>query len=211
MSEARPGHVVLTNVRLSYVHLDKPYSQNNDPEDARYSATILLPKTDKRGKAALDAALAEAVEKAKEKHGRSFPPAPKTSIHDGDGVRPSDGMPFPDECKGMWVFNARSKQAPQCVDMYKQPLLDPTEIYSGCWAHVGVTLYGYVNSANKGVAVALETVMKARDGEPLGGARASAEDDFADIPAVVGAPPEAVPAGQTIVGYDPNTFEPIYG
>ena len=48
---------VLENVRLSYVHLVKPFASHPD-QPAKYSCTILLPKTDITGKAKLDAGIA---------------------------------------------------------------------------------------------------------------------------------------------------------
>ena len=209
MANNNPAHIVLTNVRLSYAHLDKPYSNNGG--EPKYSATILVPKTDPTNKQKIDAAIRAATARMREKKGNSFPATPKTSVHDGDGVRPSDGQPFGDECKGCWVFTASSKTQPDCRDQYKQPLLDGSELYSGVWAHVGVTFFGYDSGSNKGIGVALDTVMKARDGEPLGGMRASADDDFADIPTTVVAPETAAAGSPTITGYDPNTFAPIYG
>ena len=240
MANNNPAHIVLTNVRLSYVHLDKPYIHPNSNGTPKYSATVLVPKSDTKAKQEIDAAVAAAAAKAREKFGNAFPANPKTSVHDGDGVRSSDGQPYGEECKGHWVFTASSIQQPDCCDQYKQPLLDASELYSGCYAHVGVTFFGYNQPTNKGIGVALDTVMKARDGEVLGGMRASADDDFADIPATDSAPavasapqwnPEpvayattttATPATATpatpqpttqvkIVGYDPNTFAPIYG
>ena len=45
-TKTNPKKVVTGKVRLSYVHLFEPYS--NDPEkEARYSVTILIPKKDK--------------------------------------------------------------------------------------------------------------------------------------------------------------------
>ena len=209
MANNNPAHIVLTNVRLSYAHLDKPYSNNGG--EPKYSATILVPKMDPANKQKIDAAIRAATARMREKKGNSFPATPKTSVHDGVGVRPSDGQPFGDECKGCWVFTASSKTQPDCRDQYKQPLLDGSELYSGVWAHVGVTFFGYDSGSNKGIGVALDTVMKARDGEPLGGMRASADDDFADIPTTVAAPETAAAGSPTITGYDPNTFAPIYG
>ena len=209
MANNNPAHIVLANVRLSYTHLDKPYSNNGG--EPKYSATILVPKTDPANKQKIDAAIRAATARMREKKGNSFPAAPKTSVHDGDGVRPSDGQPFGDECKGCWVFTASSKTQPDCRDQYKQPLLDGSELYSGVWAHVGVTFFGYDSGSNKGIGVALDTVMKARDGEPLGFMRASADDDFADIPTTVAAPETSAAGSPTITGYDPNTFAPIYG
>ena len=173
------GHTVLTNVRLSYVHLDKPYSQNGG--EPKYSATILVPKIPADNRARIDAAIQQAAAKAREKFGSAFPIQPKTSVHDGDGVRPSDGQPFGEECKGCWVFTASAKTQPQLRDVYGQPVLDSTEFYSGVYAHVGVTFFGYNAPQNKGIGAALDNVMKISDGEMLGGARASAEDDFADL------------------------------
>jgi len=173
------GHTVLTNVRLSYVHLDKPYSQNGG--EPKYSATILVPKIPADNRARIDAAIQQATAKAREKFGSAFPIQPKTSVHDGDGVRPSDGQPFGEECKGCWVFTASAKTQPQLRDVYGQPVLDSTEFYSGVYAHVGVTFFGYNAPQNKGIGAALDNVMKISDGEMLGGARASAEDDFADL------------------------------
>jgi hypothetical protein len=180
MSINNAAHVVLRNVRLSYVHLDKPYSQQPGQE-AKYSATILVPKQPGDNKARMDAAIAAATQKAIEKYGKAFPATPKVSVHDGDGVRPSDGQPFGDECRGCWVFTASSKQPVTVVDLNLQPILDATQIYSGIYANVGVTFFGYNAPQNKGIGVALDNVQKIADGEPLGGQRASAEDDFAGL------------------------------
>lgn len=182
MPKSNPAHIVLTNVRLSYVHLLEPWS-NTPGQEPKYGCTVLLPKSDVGGKAQLDAAVAAATAAARAKHGAAFPAMPKTSIHDGDGVRPSDGQPFGEECKGCWVFNASSKQRPGLVDAACQPIMDATQIYSGMYANVGITLFGYNAPQNKGIGVGLENVMKIGDGEPLGGGRISAEDDFAGMAA----------------------------
>ena len=51
--------IVVENVRLSYVHLLKPYGR--DPQaKQKYSVTILLPKSDVEGKQKVDAAIAAA-------------------------------------------------------------------------------------------------------------------------------------------------------
>ena len=151
------GHTVLTNVRLSYAHLDKPYSQNGG--EPKYSATILVPKSPADNRTRIDAAIQQAAAKAREKFGSAFPLQPKTSVHDGDGVRPSDGQPFGEECKGCWVFTASAKTQPQLRDIYGQPVLDSTEFYSGIYAHVGITFFGYNAPQNKGIGVALDNIM----------------------------------------------------
>lgn len=177
MPNTNTNHVVLRNVRLSYTHLDKPYA-SQPGQEPKYSATILVPKNPANNKAMMDAAAAVATQKAVEKYGKAFPAMPKVSVHDGDGVRPSDGQPFGDECKGCWVFTASSKAPVTVVDLNLQQILDATQIYSGMYANVGVTFFGYNAPQNKGIGVALDNVQKTADGEPLGGQRASAEDDF---------------------------------
>lgn len=188
MANTNPAHVVLTNVRLSYTHLDQPHSSQNGGEP-KFSSTILVPKYPADNRAKIDAAIRAATEKAREKFGASFPAQPKVSVHDGDGVRPSDGQPFGPECKGHWVFTASNKQRPGVVDINLQPILDSTQLYSGIYANVGVTFFGYNAPQNKGIGVALDNVQKIADGEPLGGTRASADDDFGGI---------AAPAVQTV-------------
>lgn len=192
MANTNPAHVVLTNVRLSYTHLDQPHSQNGG--EAKFSSTILVPKYPADNRAKIDAAIRAATEKAREKFGASFPAQPKVSVHDGDGVRPSDGQPFGPECKGHWVFTASNKQRPGVVDINLQPILDSTQLYSGIYANVGVTFFGYNAPQNKGIGVALDNVQKIADGEPLGGTRASADDDFGGMAAPAAAPSYAAPA-----------------
>ena len=53
-------------------------------------------------------------------------------------------------------------------------------MYSGVWAIISVTFYGYDVSGNRGVACGLNNVMKYKDGDRLGG-RISAESEFEDI------------------------------
>lgn len=200
MSNTNANHVVLRNVRLSYTHLDKPYASQPNQEP-KYSATILVPKQPGDNKARMDAAIAAATQKAIEKYGKAFPATPKVSVHDGDGTRPSDGQPFGEECRGCWVFTASSKQPVTVVDLNLQPILDATAIYSGMYANVGVTFFGYNAPQNRGIGVALDNVQKTADGEPLGGQRASAEDDFGGLTQQAPAPAAAYPVAP---GSTPN-------
>lgn len=71
MANNNPAHIVLTNVRLSYAHLDKPYSNNGG--EPKYSATILVPKTDPANRQKIDAAIRAATARMREKKGNSFP------------------------------------------------------------------------------------------------------------------------------------------
>ena len=102
-------------VRLSYVNLDKPRQPQGGVGDAKYSATLLIPKTDTATIADFRAAIQAAAQiGAGTLWGGIIPPNLDSIIHDGDGVRPS-GIPFGDECHGCWVITASSKNKPQVV------------------------------------------------------------------------------------------------
>lgn len=167
--------------RLSYEHIFQPYARNAN-DTPKHSTTILVPKSDTATKARIDAAI-EAAKRAgmKDKFGGIIPPVLAIPVHDGDGARPSDGMPFGPECKGHWVFTASAKNRPSVVDMNRQPILDESEIYSGVYAYVNVTFFPYNSNGRKGIGCGLNAVMKARDGEPFG-SKVSVEDAFAGIP-----------------------------
>jgi len=173
-------------VRLSYINVFTPQTRPGST-DAKYSVTVLVPKSDTACKAAIDAAIAAAIEQGVTKCWNGVkPPAPAICVHDGDGVRPSDGQPYGPECKGCWVFTASSKNAPTVVDASIQPILDQREVYSGIWGRVNVSFFPYNNNGKKGIGCGLNHVQKLRDGEPLVD-RVSADEAFG-APAAPAAP-----------------------
>jgi hypothetical protein len=160
-------------VRLSYVNVFKP--RQIEGSDPKYSVCIMFPKTDKVLKKIFDDAIKQTAVDDVAKWGRKVPANLKTPIHDGDEERPDRP-----EFRGMWYFNAVSTRPPQVLDEYKTEMLDPNELYSGCWARVSVNFSGYNNSGNKGIGAYINNIMKLRDDVRLGGTSATAEEDFAD-------------------------------
>ena len=169
--------VVTGAVRLSYLNVFQPRAAQ-EGQDAKYSACILLPKSDKETLKAIKAAC-EAARLGSAKLFGKVPEKLKLPIHDGDGEMPNGGEYGP-ECKGMWVINASSKQQPGLVDRRCQPIVNSTELYSGVWAYVDVNFYAYNTNGNKGIACGLNNIQKVRDDEALGG-RARAQDVFKPI------------------------------
>lgn len=188
MNNNQPNTKVVTDrVRLSYAHLFTPHAGPNGGEP-RYSVTILIPKSDLATKQRIDAAIQTGVQEGvASRWGGVRPPQIGVPIYDGDGIRPSDGMPFGDECKGHWVMTASSKQPPQIVDANLNPIINQTEVYSGIYGRVSVRFFPYLNSGKKGIGCGLNNVQKLADGEPLGG-RSNAADDFGGQPAGAYAP-----------------------
>lgn len=170
--------VVTGKVRFSYVSIFEPKPQG-DGGELKYSITLLIPKSDTATLNKIKAAMAEAREAFCKKNGASaLPIKPITPLHDGDGVKPSTGEPYGEECKGCYVMSLSSKQKPVIVDAFRNEITDPNEVYSGCYGRAAVNFFGYSNK-KKGIGAGLQSIQKLHDGEPLGGARGSA-DDFDD-------------------------------
>ena len=181
-------------VRASYAHLDKPFIRNQG-EAGKYQITILMPKSDIDAKARLDAAYQVAVQKGiTDKWNGVQPPVIACPIYDGDGVRPN-GEPFGPECKGHWVFTASSSNPVPVVDANQNPIINSTEVYSGCYVRVCVSFFPYNSNGKRGIGCGLEAVQKLEDGEPLGGGVTVADAFGAPAPAAPAqAYPQAAPA-----------------
>lgn len=169
--------VVTGRVRLSYSHLTKPRAAKAG-DMPKYSVTFLVPKFDVATRQRMDAAVnAAIIEATAAKWNGVRPPQPANPIYDGDGLRPN-GENFSDECKGHWVITASSEQRPEVVDANLNPIINESEIYSGMYANVSCRFFGYFNSGKKGIGCGLGNIQKVDEGEPLGGGRRSASDDF---------------------------------
>ena len=164
--------VVTGIVRLSYEHVWEPASVNGSKP--KYSVSLIIPKSDTKTIDAINAAVENAIKDGAAKFGGKIPPrgALKLPLRDGDLEREDEAY------TGSYFVNANSTTAPQIVDRAVQPILDRSEVYSGCYARVSINFYAFNTNGNKGVACGLGNIQKVRDGEPLGG-RSSAADDFA--------------------------------
>lgn len=161
---------VIVPCRFSYLHCWEPDSVNGG--DPKYSVSAIIPKSDTKTVNAIKAAIEQAKKDSVSKWGGKVPTNLKLPLRDGDINRPDD-----EAYAGCYFFNANSRQAPQVVDSKVQPILDQSEVYSGCYGKISVTFYGYNSNGNRGIAAGLGNIQKLKDGESLGG-RTSAADDF---------------------------------
>jgi hypothetical protein len=169
--------VVTGRVRLSYVHVWEPWS-NTDGQEPKYSTAILIPKSDTATIKALRDAQQAALEQGKDsKFGGKLPRNWDDTIHDGDEEADLEKNP---EYAGHLFMSVSSKTKPGIVDANVQPILDSTEVYSGCYARVSINAFPYAVSGKKGVSFGLNHVQKLADGDYLGG-RSKAEDDFDSV------------------------------
>ena len=168
--------VVTGKVRFSYVNIFRSRAFH-EGQDATYSICLLIPKSDKATVKKIKAAIEEAVQEGiSAKWGGKKPGNLKLPLRDGDEERAAEAPEYED----MFFLNANSNQKPGIVDRDKNEILDPDEVYSGCWGRASINFYAFNTNGNKGVGVGLNNVQKLRDGDRLGTARMSAEDDFDD-------------------------------
>ena len=168
--------------RWSFVHVWEP-AAINEKSEPKYSVSLIIPKDDKKTLKSIQAAMKAAYDEGLDRlkgNSKSAPTfaAVKKPLHDGDAERPDD-----EAYQNAFYIGATNKTAPSVVDTAMQPIIDRNEVYSGCYGRASITFrtYNYSNGTSKGIGCYLNHLQKVADGEPLGGARASAEEDFADL------------------------------
>lgn len=173
-TEIQSTKVVTGQVRFSYLHIWEP-SAVNEGQEKKYSASLIIPKSDKATLQKIEAAIKAATEVGKAKWGGKIPPKLKTPLRDGDVERPED-----EAYADSWFINANAKTKPGIVDSQARPIMNQDEVYSGCYGRASITFYPFDSNGNRGIACGLNHLMKVKDGEALGG-RSTAESDFAEV------------------------------
>lgn len=169
--------VVTGKVRLSYVHLHEPHAsfENQEP---KYSTVILVPKDDETTVSKILRAQQAALAQGEQgKFGGKAPKNWKNTFRDGDDEADLERNP---EYEGHYFMTVSNFQKPGLVDKDVNPILDPSEVYSGCYARVSMNAFPFNANGTKGVSFGLRHVQKLADGEPLG-SFSRAEDDFDPI------------------------------
>ncbi|MCH4400440.1 DUF2815 family protein [Staphylococcus haemolyticus] len=176
MKAKQNGTKVITGkVRASYAHIFEPHSMQ-EGQDAKYSVSLIIPKSETSTINAIEKAVDEAIENGKaSKFGGKVPGNLKTPLRDGDIEREDDP-----NYQDAYFLNASSKSAPGIVDQNKIRLTDASTVVSGDYIRASVNLYPFNTNGNKGIAVGLNNIQLVEKGEPLGGASA-AEDDFDEL------------------------------
>lgn len=174
MANQTKTKVITGTVRLSYANVWEPKSINGGAE--KYSVSLIIPKSDTKTIAAINAAVDAAIEEGISKFGGKKPnkAAIKLPLRDGDVERDDEAY------HNCYFVNANSTTAPQLVDQQVNPIFDRSEVYSGVYGRVSLSFYAFNSNGNKGVACGLGNIQKVKDGEPLGG-RTNAADDFGTL------------------------------
>lgn len=166
--------VVTSPVVVSYPHLQEPFASVEGAK-AKYSVTILIPKTNKalldKIDKAIDAAISDAVSK---KFNGKAPnkTSMKLPLKDGDE---RDAKEF----KGHYYINCSSSEAPQIVDINLNPIIEKNAIVGGDTCRVSINFGCYNVGGSKGVSAYLGNVQLVSKTDKPFGNRATAETDFA--------------------------------
>jgi hypothetical protein len=176
-------------VRFSHLHVFRPHL-NQESKKEEYSVQLWIPKENIEDKALLDAAWDEQV-KAYELVDGERGPEFHCPIKDGDKLVDKKGKPKP--VPGHWVVSAKTlafnkdgspNDPPGVVGIERDANgelipLKSGQVKSGDWGRVSVN-FRFFTEGKGGVGVYLNNLQKVVDGEPLGGGRVSAAQDFDD-------------------------------
>lgn len=167
--------------RMNFARVFKPEAIDEKSEP-KYSIVLTFPKTNKELYQKIQAAIDECTEKAKAQYGGTLPK--KFSI-----VEIQDGADWDEKfnLEDFYVLKASSSFKPEIVKKAKVmgkvqlvPITDEEEFYSGCFGYASVSFYKYDTDRSKGITCGLNSLLKSRDGDKLGGS-GSAEADFAGV------------------------------
>lgn len=170
MAKSTKVKFVTGKVRFSFVNVFEPAAT---PSGAmKYSVSILIPKSDKETVTRFTKAFEECKQANVNFFGGAIPKLFKGGLRDGDTEKEDPTY------AGHYFINASGNEKPGIVDADLNPIIDPSEFYSGCYGRASIVLYPYDQSGSRGIAAGLANVQKLEDGEKLGGT-SSAASDFA--------------------------------
>lgn len=168
--------MIIENVRCDWVFLLEP--NKND----KYGVCAMLPKgsaQEKQVQAAVDKAKATGIAAGKFTEANTKSQSFKPCLRDGDEEIETEDRPK--HYTGMMFINASNDSQPGLVGPDNKPLLDSSQVYSGCYFHLDVSFYPFSHpKGGKGVGCGLNNAMFVKPGDRLDG-RQSAEAAFAGM------------------------------
>lgn len=166
-------NTITPKFRVSYPQVFRAKRNDLNGKD-EYSIVALFPKG-----ADLSALNAQIVAAATEKWGADkskWPKGLRNPIRDQAEKEKEGKLPEGYEAGAMFI-SLKSQQRPGLVDENRQPIIDESNFYAGCFARAQVRAFAYDQKGNKGVSFGLQNLQKMGEGDPLSG-RQKAEDAF---------------------------------
>lgn len=167
------GTKVIFLARLSYVHLDEPWS-GTEGNEKKYCLSAIVSKEDHATVEALKKAVESAITEGTPKTWKGKRPNVKSSnfkypLKDGDKERPDDEV-----YAGTIFISCNSKNPVATLNRSKEKI-DPKDVYSGCYGLVSVNFFPFATGSS-GVGAGLNAVLKYADGEHLDGSFDGSKD-----------------------------------
>jgi len=157
--------IVIKDARFAYVHLLEPRAAAEGAE-AKYSVTLIIPKSDEATITAIKAAMKAAVAK---KFGDKPPKGLRNPLRDGDEKDNDSGEYLKgEEFNGNLYISASSKKPVRAFAGKARLPATEEHLQSGNYGAAELNFYGYDAAGNRGVAAGLNGVWVTRKGEPLG-------------------------------------------
>lgn len=156
--ELNPTETVIQNVRLAFPALFEKKPTAKGSEKTAYQATLYLPPNfDVKP---LHACMIAAM---KQKFGKVLKLDPSKNPIKSGATKEWDGL------EDDWHFiRSKSQFQPGVVDQRVAPIIDPDQIYAGCWVNAKIHAFAYDHpTGGKGVSFGLDMIQFARHDDPL--------------------------------------------
>ena len=172
MARVHNGFIETNPVKIMYPELLVPVENRLTKGKMDYTATFLIPKSDKETLDAFKQAIANAKNYGLQR-GFRIPENSTLKFYDGDGTK-SDGKPHHEVYHGHWFYYAKAnadKKPTVLIDDKENKLVREAEsddIYSGVIGKVCLNVYAYDN-VQKGISASLQQILITDKGERIGG------------------------------------------
>lgn len=164
--------VVTGKAIIAHPSLFSPRPENSDIDAGKFTAMVIVKKSDKETVEKLRTAVASAIKAQwpdKEPGGLMKP------VKDGDAKFSEDEKKY-HYLKGCFYLNVKTTTKPKVFDAKVNEIIDPTDVVSGDYAKVSMNFKAYDKAGNKGVGVYMNAVQHlGRGPQVIGGGDASAD------------------------------------
>ncbi len=170
MAKNSSAKIITPVGRLAFQSLFTPSVNKLNPSaPAKFETIIVFDKDADLSK--IEAIMEEAIQA---KFGGNAPEGLYNPLRDAS-EKSKFGEPF---TSGGKMIKVKSNFAPGIINLQREPILDPSEIYPGVLARLQIHAYAYDN-ATSGVGFGLDNVQKVKDG-PAADGRTDAASAFGD-------------------------------
>lgn len=166
--------ITIGKVRFSYLNVFEAKETPNG--EKKYSVSLIIPKKDTKTIEAINKAISDVIAESQAKLGTSNKAKLRIPLRDGDVDKEED-----EAYQNSYFINASNKRQPVVVDNHNNKILDPDEVYSGCYGFACISFFAYNSNGNKGVGCCIEAIQKTNDGESLGGGAVNPDAVFKPV------------------------------